>query len=239
MPLVALLLAGGARAAGPAPASVPGHDIAWIWLADDAPSGEIAEAAVLMESLVLHQHGVTRQMRMRDLPLPRSVSVTPVVHVQAGSTLGERLDAPQRDAVIAALKRHAARASSGWVQLDFEAPTRLREDYIALVARARRELPAGVRLSVTALASWCGQGDWLDRLAADEVVPMLYRLGPQTERWRDRWLHAPEQLHARCRGPALGLSVQEPPSTALSGRASRRYWFNEQLWSRATAAFPP
>ncbi len=206
-------------------------DIAWIWPTSGAPPGPLREAAVLVETVVLQGQGVVRRPRMQALVMAPGVAVTPVVHVQAGAGSGAVFTPAQRHAVLVALQRYAPRASSGTVQLDFEAPPRQREAYLALVADARRLLPRTLKLSVTALASWCRQGDWLDRIEADEVVPMLYRLGPESEDWRRLWLHNPERLHARCRGPAVGFAVQEMPASPVFDRYTRRYWFHERNWS--------
>jgi hypothetical protein len=88
-----------------------------------------------------------------------------------------------------------------------------------------------VRLSVTALAHWCTQGDWLDRLPVDEVVPMLYRLGAHADEWRRRFAQGDAGLARRCQGPALGFATNDPPPPALLARAARPYWFDEAAWS--------
>ena len=58
-----------------------------------------------------------------------------------------------------------------------EARPSQRETYLRLVKQIRTTLPTDVRLSVTALAWWCRSDAWMDTLAADEVVPMYFRMG--------------------------------------------------------------
>lgn len=213
--------------------------VAWIWPDSNGPvtgssKAPYRQAAVLVESMVLRAHGVERGGRQRPLPLPAGIGVTPVIHVEAGPDSPDDHTPEQREAVLAAVRRHAgvAAAGSGWLQLDFEAPRRQREAYRALVAGVREALPDGVRLSVTALAHWCTQGEWLDHLPVDEVVPMLYHLGPHADDWRRRFEQpsptAP--LARRCRGPAMGFSIQDPPSPRLIARTERPYWFHEGAW---------
>ncbi len=214
--------------------------VAWIWPDSNGPVAgpstvPYRQAAVLVESMVLRARGVESGGRRRPLPLPAGTGVVPVVHVEAGPDSPDHHTPEQREAVLAAVRRHAgiAAAGSGWLQLDFEAPRRQREAYRALVASVREALPDGVRLSVTALAHWCTQGDWLDRLPVDEVVPMLYRLGPHADDWRRRF-EQPSQAGAlarRCRGPALGFATNDPPSPGLIARTGRPYWFDENAWS--------
>ncbi|RZL39849.1 MAG: hypothetical protein EOP35_02685 [Rubrivivax sp.] len=244
----ALLLAAGVPAqpgrpaAGASAAAVDAsvaRGTAWIWpdsngprrLAEAAAAPPYREAAVLVESLVLRATGVERGGRRQPLALPVGVRLVPVVHVEAAADAPADLTTAQRGAVIAALRRQARHAGAGLVQLDFEAPPRQREAYRTLVAAARAALPGDVRLSVTVLAHWCTQGDWLDRLGVDEVVPMLYRLGPHAAEWRARFERGDAGLARHCRGPALGFATHDPPSPALLARAARPYWFDEAAWS--------
>ncbi|RZJ10952.1 MAG: hypothetical protein EOP39_07535 [Rubrivivax sp.] len=214
--------------------------VAWIWPDSNCPQPRrltagappYREAAVLVESLVLRGQGVERGGRRQPLALPKGARLVPVVHVESATDAPVAFTRTQRDAVIAAVRRHAGTAANaGLLQLDFEAPPRQRAAYIALVAHVREALPAKVRLSVTALAHWCTQGDWLDRLPADEVVPMLYRLGPHADDWRRRFERGDTGLARGCRGHALGFATNDPPSPALLARATRAYWFDEAAWS--------
>jgi hypothetical protein len=214
--------------------------VAWIWPDSNGPQGDpdaaappYLEAAVLSESLVLRAVGVEHGGRTQPLVLPEGVRLLPVVHVEAAADAPAVLTPSHRAAVVQAVRRQAgtAAAGAGALQLDFEAPPRQREAYVQLIGEIRKAMPANVRLSVTALAHWCVQGDWLDRLPVDEVVPMLYRLGPQAAQWRQRFAQPDDRLARRCRGPALGFATNEPPPPTLLARASRPYWFDESAWS--------
>ena len=211
------------------------HGVAWIWPDSNGPHGDsdtpvprYLEAAVLSESLVLRAVGVEHGGRTQPLLLPPGVPLLPVIHVEAAADAPSTLTPAHRAAVLAAVRRQAgtAAAGAGLLQLDFEAPSRQREAYVRLIAEVREALPADVRLSVTALAHWCAQGDWLDRLPVDEVVPMLYRLGPQAASWRHRFEQRDHRLARRCLGPALGFATNEPPPARLLARVTRPYWFD-------------
>lgn len=217
------------------PMSTQATEIAWVWHSSDAPSTGYQEAAVLMESLVLRGTGVERMPRSRALVLPQGVKLTPVIHVQAGSDAPDRFTPAQNRALLEAVQRQARHSTSGWLQLDFEAPTRQRRAYLALAHQIRQQLPASLKLSVTVLLGWCAQGDWLNELAADELVPMLYRLGPAAGQWRARWSDPGAAWHTRCRAAAAGYALQEPPDAAMLEGVARRYWFNERNWPRVLA----
>jgi len=243
--LAAAALARAGRAAPHRPASPAevasslAQGVAWIWPNSNGPRPPYREAAVLVESLTLRAWGVERGGRTQPMALPTGVRLVPVVHVESAEDAPDDFTPAQQAAVLAAVRRHAgiAAAGAGLLQLDFEAPPRQRDAYHALVAAAREALPAGVRLSVTVLAHWCTQGDWLDRLSVDEVVPMLYHLGPHADDWRRRFEQADAGLARRCRGSALGFATHDPPSPALLARATRPYWFDDAAW--ANPSRPP
>lgn len=214
--------------------------VAWIWPdslgpqagAGGGPAVPYREAAVLVESLVLRAQGVERGHRQAPLALPEGAKLLPVIHVESAADAPDTFTPRQHDALMAAVRRQAPLAAigAGMLQLDFEAPARQRLAYVQWVQAVRQALPAGVKLSVTALAHWCTQGDWLDKLPVDEVVPMLYRLGPHAQPWRARFAEGGATLARRCRGPALGFATGEPPPARLLARTARAYWFDEARW---------
>jgi hypothetical protein len=112
------------------------------------------------------------------------------------------------------------------VQIDFDARASQRTMYRQLLHEVRATLPQRTPLSMTALASWCLDDNWLDELPVDEAVPMLFRMGPAAPALRRDW--GSRTPAAKCRG-SLGVSLDEP---APWGRAGRRtYVFNPGSWS--------
>ena len=136
--------------------------------------------------------------------------------------------------VVHALSGVAARAGQR-LQVDFEATASQRPFYRALLDDLRSALGPRAGISITALASWCLGDRWLAGLPVDEVVPMLYRLGPRRAEveealGRGSGFPAPE-----CRA-AIGLSVDEPGrlDAALEPAPRRRYLFSDRAWSAAS-----
>jgi hypothetical protein len=80
---------------------------------------------------------------------------------------------------------------------------------------------------MTALASWCLEKPWFLGVP-DEVVPMLFQMGPQQNGIFER-LFRQGNFSEGCRG-SLGLSTAE----ALRWRpeAWRIYVFNPKRWTR-------
>lgn len=214
------------------------QDIPWLWDRAWRDPGEAGEVALLVYNLDLRGDDIRQWPRRARAVLATGTRVTPVVHVEFNLLQPPR-DAARHNPVIRdAVLRAARQSSSGWVQLDYEARPSSRLAFRALVADIRQALPAEVRLSVTALAWWCQGGAWLDGLAADEVVPMFFRMGRDSDRLR-RLLHDdPGKLNPRCRNGAIGLARQELAFHDLAPRYARRYWYDYRGWKEVTP-WPP
>jgi len=227
--LMALLLSAQAHAAA---AVIP-----WIWDGGQWPRGGVDEAAVVVDDVLLRGATMTLHPGSRRGDKPAVLRVTPVVHVEMSQREPpqnpERFHADIRDLVLFA----ATRSTSGWVQLDLEARPSQRLFYQALVSDVHQRLGGNVRLSVTALAWWCGSRDWLDpeALPAEEVVPMFFRMGREAPRYRDILVREPGRLDPRCRGAAIGSSTAEPLPAAALAPYTRQYVFNSRRpWPQVT-----
>jgi hypothetical protein len=91
--------------------------------------------------------------------------------VQDSPELVRRLTA----AMLPATEMQGVRA----LQIDFDATAAQVMVYGDLLRSLRRQMPRGMPLSITALASWCGPKSWLPQLdgVVDEAVPMFFRMG--------------------------------------------------------------
>lgn len=219
-----------------APAAA-GERIAWLWDGAQPPAWSKAHVARLDRHILLS--GATIRSRAgQHAALGADTRITPVLHVEV-STLAPpaRLEAG-RAAIVDAMLRAAARSTSGRVQLDMEAKPSQRVFYRSLVRDVRAALPPAIALSVTALGWWCRAPAWLDDLAADEVVPMFFRMGKDGAALRELVEHAPQSLHPRCRNASAGFSPQEPFSEQATARYQRSYWFDYTAWKRADPRTP-
>ena len=165
-----------------------------------------------------------RRQPLLVAPMTPLIAVTRI-ETPAGDAVIGPVDEMAR-AIAATMKLPRVRA----VQVDFDATLSQRPAYRQLLHAVRRELPPATPLSITALASWCMQDDWLGDLPIDEAVPMLFRMGP-SEPLRDGVagrLRAPA-----CRG-AIGTSLDEP--LTISRGRKRLYVFNPQQWTTTTIA---
>jgi len=209
----------------------PSNDaIAWLWKDASIPAFSRAVVAVVDRHIWLAGGKVLVRPGARPRALARGTVVIPVVHVEI-DPLHPPTSLRAAEPVVLDAMRSAARATTtGWVQLDLEARPSQRADYRELVRRVRTALPPGVKLSVTALAWWCRSGAWLDGLAADEVVPMFFRMGRDNAPLRGIVARQPAALHPLCRAGSAGFSRQEPFPRDVTARYRRTYWFDETGW---------
>lgn len=221
------------------PLAAHAQQVAWLWDEARLPAWSAQEAAILQRHILLSGDDILTRPRMRWPALPPSVLVTPVLHVEVSTVNPPRNIENSRAIITQAMLDAAAVSTSGWVQLDMEARPSQRVFYRSLVQQLRRELPPRVKLSVTALAWWCRAPAWLDQLAADEVVPMFFRMGKDSTAMRTILEQSPASLHASCRAGSAGFSPQEPLTRAVAQRYAKTYWFDRRAWKRDGADLPP
>jgi hypothetical protein len=150
-----------------------------------------------------------------------------VAHVETDRAEPPAMSGEQLRRFVEALAAVADEVPHDVLQVDFEAVTSQRGFLIDAVAALRRRL-SGAALSVTALASWCANESWTGRLAADEVVPMLFRMGYDGRRVRARLAGGGDFRANECRS-SLGVAIDELPAALPPGR--RVYVFSPRRWT--------
>jgi hypothetical protein len=156
--------------------------------------------------------------------MPESVTRIPVVRIEAprAAVLNEETRAEAIEAILASAREPGIRA----LQVDFDATRSQRPFYRDLLIDLRRQIPKGLPLSITALASWCSWDDWIGDLPVDEAVPMMFRMEPDHKRTPanvdDFMIREP-----LCR-TSWGVSTTEPWPANLDGK--RVYVFADHGW---------
>jgi hypothetical protein len=185
--------------------------------------------AFLARTLYLSGPDVIVRPRLQPLSVPHDTKLMAVVRIEADRLRPPDLSAQQREVAAAAIVEASGLHGIRALQIDFDAAVSQRAFYRDVLRELRRQLPASMPLSMTALASWCVYDDWLTGLPVDEVVPMVFRMGADQHRVR-RYLADGDFRAAYCRH-SLGVSTDEP-LPAL--RAKRRlYMFHPQAWRPA------
>ena len=187
--------------------------------------------AFLARTIHLRANELVVRPRLQPLDLPEGTPVIAVARVESDPRTKPDLSTQQTEALAAAIAEMARLPNVSTIQIDFDATRSERAFYRAVIAAVRKRLPASVALSITALASWCSDDDWISDLPIDEAVPMLFRMGPDGRQIRNR-LASGEEFPARpCRG-SYGVSTDEP-LTNLSA-ANRLYVFNPNAWTESS-----
>ena len=225
-PFVAALAAVGVAGTTPAP-----RPVLWAW---ERPEdlrfvGDAAEVAVQAGFVVLTGAGV--YVRGRRFPVRTATPpTTVVVHVQIDRHRSLTWTAEQRREAAQAVLHFASAASALRLQVDFEVRASERHVLLDLLSDVRRGAPRGMKLSMTALASWCDGEHWLDAAPVDEVVPMLFRMGSGAQALRAKLEAGGDFADRRCRS-AVGIATDTPLARVPAGR--RVYVFNPHSWTAA------
>lgn len=145
----------------------------------------------------------------------------PVLHVRAGRN--SRYGEAERRLIAEAMRRLVADTGTPAIQLDFEVYNSQRDFYKGLVRSIKEENP-NLKLSVTALASWCARDAWLKHISVAEIVPMLF--DPSHKKGDAR--HALPQA-SNCKA-AVGIATYE--TYRDFPRAKTYYIFSNRAWRR-------
>jgi hypothetical protein len=185
--------------------------------------------AVLAGSVVLAGQTVrVAGRRYPALTLPRQ-RIVGVVHVEIDRREPLVWSPSQREAAIARILELADNPRFDEIQIDFEVRASERQALLDVLRAVRATLPAGRELSMTALASWCDTERWLGAAPVEEVVPMLFRMGPAGENLKRRLAEGGDFGDRNCRS-SIGVAVDTP----LYGLPPLRrvYIFNPHSWNR-------
>lgn len=153
-----------------------------------------------------------------------------VIHIEVDQNEPLAWGAELAAQVVAATLSFAGDAAE--IQVDMEVRASQRDALLGVLRGVRAGLPPGVRLSMTALASWCENETWLDRAPVDEIVPMLFRMGRGGLRLRAKLAAGGDFGYPGCR-TAVGIAT-DTPSAIPPGR--RMYIFSPRPWDAAAIA---
>jgi len=183
--------------------------------------------AFLAGTVRLRPGGMNYRPRMQSLQVARQTRLVAVVRIETAT--GAVLNAEVARRVAVEIARAGGLPGVIAVQVDFDATVSERAFYRELLIELRRQLPASMPISVTALTSWCIGDRWMTGLPIDEAVPMLFRMGVgQAE--VTSWMGSGHDFReAACR-TGLGVSLDEPWPQLPAGR--RLYVFSPSPWTK-------
>jgi hypothetical protein len=207
--------------------------VLWAWERPeriDYPGPQPFGVAFLAQTIRLKNGGCEVRPRLQPLEVASGCPLIAVTRIETAPGAVLAADSA-RIAQLAEEIAQVLRPRVSAVQIDFDALASEREFYRRLITEVRQRLPDRVRLSITALASWCVYDTWLKDLPVDEAVPMLFRMGPDRPEMLARLAAGGDFGATICRQSA-GVSLDERLPAVPSGR--RLYVFNPQSWSAET-----
>jgi len=184
--------------------------------------------AYLACTLDLDGDRVEIRPRFQPLTVPPRTTLIAVVRIEDDRRVPPSLSASQR-VRAARIIASFANTSTAAIQIDFDALRSERRFYRDLLADVRRRLPASTPLSMTALASWCLDDDWISALPVDEAVPMLYRMGPDAGEIT-AYLRGGGEFGPASSRNSIGLSL-DGQMTGLGAAGKRVYLFSPHPWT--------
>jgi hypothetical protein len=184
--------------------------------------------AYLARTLYLEEDRILVRPRLNPLIVPPAAAVIPVVRIETQGDSPPTLSFEQREQTVRSIAELATSAPVE-IQIDFDATRSERGFYRALLNDLRARVPSSIALSITALASWCIYDDWIADLPVDEAVPMLFRMGADSEEVAAYLRRGGAFAPLICRS-SIGVATDEPIVTPPANR--RVYIFSPHAWSR-------
>ena len=189
--------------------------------------------AFLAQTLTLKNGDVVYSPRHQPLKVPPSAKLIAVTRIESQKITRERVDLSdeQRSKLVERIKKTLELEKVGAIQVDFDAVVSERTFYRQLLEDLRRELPDAIPLSMTSLASFCVGDRWLSDLPVDEAIPMVFRMGTDSDRIKNMLTSGADFRDGLCRR-SYGVALDEPVTTSFE-KQRRVYIFNARSWTRA------
>lgn len=171
--------------------------------------------------------------RRQPLRIPDNRQTISVVRIEDKSEKHEFNDKDLEEITSFIVKSCLEKESNISCQIDFDATESQTDFYKKLVVKVREKLPKEIKLSLTALVSWCTNDEsWFKDLPVDEVVPMFFRLGKDENVYWQKIEEGNLKLNSICQN-AVGISTDENMPNKIYLKDKPIYIFNNEYWTPA------
>ena len=171
--------------------------------------------------------------RRQPLRIPDNRQTISVIRIEDKSDNHKFTDEDLIDISDYVVKLCIERKSNISCQIDFDATESQIDFYKKLVVSVREQLPKDIKLSVTALVSWCTiDNPWFVDLPLDEVVPMFFRLGKDENLYWQKIKDGSLKINSVCQ-KSVGIATDEPVPNKVYLENKPIYIFNNVYWSPA------
>jgi hypothetical protein len=183
-------------------------------------------AVAYLDQTIFVGRQVRPEPRFQPMHVPPGTQVIAVARIEmpASALQTEEIQAE----IVKNLLRSARRPGIAALQIDFDALKSQRAFYRHVLEAVRREMPAEMPLSITALASWCAFDNWIKDLPVNEAVPMMFRMGVESRLLENRSLG--DLIREPLCSGSVGVSTDEKWPNDINGR--RIYVFHVQPWTQ-------
>jgi hypothetical protein len=191
------------------PPTTAGNLTLWAWERPDDLrwlAGSGVGVALLERTVLIDGGRITIERRRQPLRVAADSRLTAVVRIETDRHVTDLSLVPR---VAAEIADAAEMPRATAVQIDFDARLSERPFYVALLRDVRARVHPPLRLSMTALASWCADDPWIEPGVVDEIVPMLFQMGPDARRIVTR-LQESRRWPVEACASARGVSTDEP-----------------------------
>ena len=163
--------------------------------------------AFLAQTLTLTDHDVRSALRQQPLKVPAQTQLIAVTRIDTDRF--PALSVAQRDEIIRLLLNTLKLKNVSALQIDFDAKVSQRSFYRELLTELRTKLPDTISLSITALASFCLSDPWIKDLPVDEAVPMMFRMGMDSNTFKNLLKNGKDFSIPLCQH-SYGIATDEP-----------------------------
>lgn len=187
--------------------------------------------AYLAQTLILRNDEMIFRPRRQPLKVSPDTKLIAVSRIETATNVSEptALSQTQRTEIVERILKSVEMANVSGVQIDFDAAVSERDFYRELIVDVRRNLPANVSLSITAIASVCLGDRWFGDLPVAEAVPMIFRMGADDKKIKALLANGEDFPEPLCR-TSYGVALDEIFAAKLD-RARRLYVFNNRAWT--------
>jgi hypothetical protein len=187
--------------------------------------------AFLAQTLTIKGGDVLFNPRHQPLKVPPGVRLIAVTRIESQKITRQptELSDEVRKKLVERIRKTLELNNVSGIQVDFDVAATERNFYRRLLSDLRQELPDNVPLSMTALASFCVGDRWLGDLPVDEAVPMLFRMGTDSDPIKSLLTSGGDFRDDLCRR-SYGVALDEPLKTNFA-KQRRIYVFNARSWT--------
>ena len=187
--------------------------------------------AFLAQTLTIKGSEVLFSPRHQPLKVPPGAKLIAVTRIESQKITRQptELSDEVRGKLVERIRKTLELNNVSAIQVDFDVVTAERSFYRRVLADLRQQLPDNVPLSMTALASFCVGDRWLSDLPVDEAVPMVFRMGTDSDPIKTLLSNGGDFKDDLCRR-SYGVALDEPLKTSFA-KQRRIYVFNTRSWT--------